>query len=128
MLDMLPHCKLPRSTWCMMYLDILTVQYSVQLICRYVNCRVYNPSDCRCIDWSIIQLIAHVTINICSVVLLLCITAFVSHLQAGHVQRNRFVINVSKLCTNEFIMQYYNLKCCWNVWNVDWSQVYYVTK
>jgi uncharacterized phage infection (PIP) family protein YhgE len=64
----------------MMYFDVLTVQYSVQLI-----------ADVLTVQY-LIQLIPPLTVNICFDVLLLFVTAFISHLQAGHVQRNRFIM------------------------------------
>jgi hypothetical protein len=79
--------------------DVLIVQYVTHLITNVLTVQ-YNPIN------------AHVTINICFVVLLLYVAAFISHLQAGHVQRNRFIINVSKFFTYEFKMQCYHLKWC----------------
>jgi len=84
----------------MRYFDVLTVQYSVQLIAHVLT------------ELYLIQLIPPLTINICFDVLLLYVSAFISHLQAGHVQRNRFIINVSKLCTYKFKVECYQLKQC----------------
>jgi hypothetical protein len=80
----------------MMYFDVLTVQYSVQL-----NADVSN-----------VQYFAPLTINICFDMLLLYVSAFINHLQAGHVQRNGFIIHVSKLCTYEVKVECYQLKWC----------------
>jgi hypothetical protein len=61
----------------------------------------------------LIKQIAHVTISNCHcVMILLHVSAAIGPLQAGHLQKNTFIINAVKDVPSEVKIQCYQLKYC----------------